>query len=42
MFHSIDPSDLYYKNFMIVIYDLNAIGQYYKTTIVVEAYYDRS
>jgi hypothetical protein len=32
-------SGLYYKLFMIVIYDHNAIGQYYKTTIVD---YDRS
>ncbi len=30
---------LYYKIFMIVIYDPNAIGQYYETTIVD---YDRS
>ncbi len=30
-------SGLYYKLFMIVIYDCNAIGQYYKTTIVVKA-----
>jgi hypothetical protein len=29
----------YYKSFTIVIYDRNAIGQYYKTTIVD---YDRS
>ncbi len=35
-------SGLYYKNFTIVIYDRNAIGQYYKTTIVVMANYDRS
>ncbi len=33
---------LYYKKFTIVIYDCNAIGQYYKTTIVVMANYDRS
>jgi hypothetical protein len=30
---------LYYKIFMILIYDRNAIGQYYETTIVD---YDRS
>ncbi len=30
-------SGLYYKNFMIVIYDHNVIGQYYKTTIVAKA-----
>ncbi len=35
-------SGLYYKNFTIVIYDRNVIGQYYKTTIVVMANYDRS
>ncbi len=28
---------LYYKTFTIVIYDRNAIGQYYKTTIVATA-----
>ena len=28
-------SGLYYKSFMIIIYERNAIGQYYKTTIVV-------
>ncbi len=33
---------LYYKRFMIVIYERNAIGQYYKTTIVVNANNDRS
>ncbi len=32
-----DTSGLYYKNFTIVIYDRNAIGQYYKTTIVAKA-----
>jgi hypothetical protein len=32
-------SGLYYKTFTIVIYDRNAIGQYYKTKIVG---YDRS
>jgi hypothetical protein len=31
---------LYYKTFRIVIYNRNAIGQYYKTTIVVMANYD--
>ncbi len=30
-------SGLYYKLLTIVIYDSNAIGQYYKTTIVVKA-----
>jgi hypothetical protein len=35
-------SGLYYKSFTIVIYERNAIGQYYKTTIVVNANYDRS
>jgi hypothetical protein len=33
---------MYYKIYMIVIYDRNAIGQYYKTTIVVKANYDCS
>ncbi len=33
---------LYYKSFTIVIYERNAVGQYYKTTIVVNANYDRS
>ncbi len=28
-------SGLYYKNFMIVIYDRNDSGQYYKTTITI-------
>ncbi len=37
-----DSSGLYYKTFRIVIYDRNAIGQYYKTTIVVMANYDCS
>ncbi len=31
------PSGLYYKCFMIVIYDRNDSGQYYKSTIVVKA-----
>jgi hypothetical protein len=35
-------SGLYYKNFTIVIYNRNAIGQYYKTTIAVMANYNRS
>ena len=35
-------SDLYYKQFTIVIYNRNAIGQYYKITIVVMANYDCS
>jgi hypothetical protein len=30
-------SGLYYKNFTIVIYDRNVIGQYYKTTIIAKA-----
>jgi hypothetical protein len=30
-------SGLYYKNFTIVIYVRNVIGQYYKTTIVAKA-----
>ncbi len=34
---TINFSGLYYKNFMIVIYDRNVIGQYYKTTIVAKA-----
>ncbi len=34
-----EASGLYYKIFMIIIYDRNAIGQYYKTMIVD---YDRS
>ncbi len=42
MFYEIDSCGLCYKNFTIVIYDRNAIGQYYKTTIVVMASYDRS
>ncbi len=29
--------DMHYKNFTIVIYDRNVIGQYYKTTIVAKA-----
>ncbi len=33
-FYSWDPCGLYYKTFTIVIYNRNAIGQYYKTTIV--------
>jgi len=35
-------SGLYYKIFTIVIYDRNAIGQYYKNMIVVMANYDHS
>ncbi len=35
-------SGLYYKSFTIIIKERNAIGQYYKTTIVVNANYDRS
>jgi hypothetical protein len=35
-------SGLYYKSFTIVIYERNAIRQYYKTTIVVNANNDRS
>ena len=35
-------SGLYYKSFTIVIYERNAIGQYYKITIVVNANYNRS
>ncbi len=35
----VTTSGLYYKTFNIVIYDRNAIGQYYKATIVD---YDRS
>ncbi len=35
----INSSGLYYKTFTIVIYDHNAIDQYFKTTIVD---YDRS
>ncbi len=30
-------SGFYYKNFTIVIYNRNAIGQYYKTMIVIKA-----
>jgi hypothetical protein len=33
---------LYYKNFTIIIYNCNAICQYYKTMIVVKANYNRS
>jgi hypothetical protein len=39
-FYNIDTSGLYYTQFTNVIYDRNAIGQYYKTkstTIVVKA-----
>jgi hypothetical protein len=32
-----DTCGLYYECFTIVIYDRNAIGQYYKTTIIVKA-----
>ncbi len=39
MFYEIEPSGLYYKTFTIIIYNRNAIGQYYKTTITD---YDRS
>ncbi len=41
-FYDTGPSGLYYKSFMIVIYERNAIGQYYKTTIVDNANYDHS
>ncbi len=37
-----EASGLYYKSFTIVIYERNAIGQYYKTMIEVKANYDRS
>ncbi len=33
---------LYYKQFTIVIYDRNAIGQYYKTMSITIVDYDRS
>jgi hypothetical protein len=33
---------LYYKQFTIVIYDRNAIGQYYKITSTMIVDYDRS
>jgi hypothetical protein len=33
---------LYYKQFTIVIYDRNAIGQYYKTTSTTIVDYDSS
>ena len=33
-----EPSFLYYKSFMIVIYDCNDFGQYYKTTIMIVIY----
>ncbi len=36
----VNTCGLYYKTFRIVIYDRNAIAQYYKTTIVVMANYD--
>ncbi len=35
--HLLNTSGLYYKNFTIVIYDHNVIGQYYKTMIVAKA-----
>ncbi len=35
-------SGLYYKQFTIVIYDRNAIGQYYKTMSIMIVDYDRS
>ncbi len=38
----IDSSGLYYKQFMIVIYDRNDIGQYYKTMSITIIDYDRS
>jgi hypothetical protein len=31
-------SNLYFKNFMIVIYDCNDSGQYYKTMITIVIY----
>jgi hypothetical protein len=33
-----EPSGLYYKNFMIVIYNRNDSGQYYKTMITIVIY----
>jgi hypothetical protein len=42
MFYEIDSCGLYYKQFMIIIYDQNAIGQYYKTTLTTIIDYDRS
>ncbi len=35
MFKYPDITGLYYKNYMIVIYDCNDTGQYYKTTITI-------
>jgi hypothetical protein len=35
-------SGLYYKQFTIVIYDRNAIGQYYKTMSTMIVDYDSS
>jgi len=32
---SFELSDLYYKASMIVIYDCNDSGQYYKTTVMI-------
>ena len=41
-FYNIDTSGLYYTQFTIVIYDRNAIGQYYKTTTITIVDFDRS
>jgi hypothetical protein len=35
MMSIIPTSGLYYKCFMIIIYDRNDSGQYYKTTIMI-------
>ncbi len=37
----VDTCGLYYKQFTIVSYDRNAIGQYYKTTSTTIVDYDR-
>jgi hypothetical protein len=34
----IEPSSLYYKSFMIVIYDCNDSSQYYNTLITIVSY----
>ncbi len=36
-FHNLDTRGLYYKSFVVVIYNCNDSGQYYKTMITVKA-----
>ncbi len=41
-YYNIDTCGLYYKQFMIVIYNGNAIGQYYETMSIMIVDNDRS